>query len=267
MNGLMNEIYLEPSDVSKYKLMVSYYIGTSDNILKELTEQPYNLKIEQSPYTEDLNKVKYSITIPGLNEPVKGDYLISNKLAFSSKIGNLLSKIHFNNKLSTNLVKKLQKIRNDIVLKNIKNNIEAIYNLDVLFDLANSLHVSNYKPPLIHYSTIMVFIHQVAFLQEFDTSNLIDLYKVSGYKDKPLLVKISNIKFSPPKLLYNLDENKIKRVIPRTYVTISLKDDTSNREVSFYLTSTEFPEGVYKDIQVKKGYIEAKNSIKFKYIE
>lgn len=67
MNGLMNEIYLEPSDVSKYKLMVSYYIGTSDNILKELTEQPYNLKIEQSPYTEDLNKVKYSITIPGLN--------------------------------------------------------------------------------------------------------------------------------------------------------------------------------------------------------
>lgn len=47
MNGLMNEIYLEPSDVYKYKLMVSYYIGTSDNILKELTEQPYNLKIEQ----------------------------------------------------------------------------------------------------------------------------------------------------------------------------------------------------------------------------
>lgn len=96
----MNEIYLEPSNVSKYKLMVSYYIGMSDNILKELIEQPYCLKIDQSPYTEDLNKVKYSIIVPGLNEPVKGDYLISNKLAFNSKLGNLLSKIHFNNLLS-----------------------------------------------------------------------------------------------------------------------------------------------------------------------
>lgn len=101
MSDLLNEIYLDIGNVSKYKLMVSYYIGMSDNILKELTEQPYNLKIEQSLYTEDLNKINYSFIIPGLDEVIKGDYLISNKLAFNSKLGNLLSKIHFNNLLST----------------------------------------------------------------------------------------------------------------------------------------------------------------------
>lgn len=34
MSSLVNEIYLEPSDVPKYKLIVSYYSGMSDNILK-----------------------------------------------------------------------------------------------------------------------------------------------------------------------------------------------------------------------------------------
>ena len=265
MNGLMNEIYLEPSDVSKYKLMVSYYIGTSDNILKELTEQPYNLKIEQSPYTEDLNKVKYSITIPGLNELVKGDYLISNKLAFNSKIGNLLSKIHFNNKLSTSLAKKLQKIKNDIILSS---NMEAIYNTTILMDLVEKVHVSEYIPPSEDYSIYMAFIHQMVFLQEFDTDNLIDVYKVSGYKNKLPMVRVSDLKFSSPKLLYNLDENKIEKVIPCKYITIFLKDNKSDNEVSFYLTSTEtsteFPEGVYKNIEVKKGHITAKHSCIFK---
>jgi len=268
MNGLMNEIYLEPSDVSKYKLMVSYYIGTSDNILKELTEQPYNLKIEQSPYMEDLNKVKYSITIPGLNELVKGDYLISNKLAFNSKIGNLLSKIHFNNKLSTSLAKKLQKIKNDIVLKS---NIEAIYNLDILLDLVNGVHVSNYKPPLIHQSTAMAFIHQVAFLQEFDTSNLIDLYKVLhsvfDRKNKIPMVRIDDLKSRAPRLLYNLDKNKIERVFPGKYISIFLKDDTSNYEINFYLTNTKFPSGAFKNIQAEKGHLVAEHGVVFKYAE
>ena len=268
MSDLLNEIYLEPSDVSKYKIMVSYYTGMSGNILKELIEQPYCLKIDQSPYTEDLNKVNYSITVPGLNEPVKGDYLISNKLTFNSKIGNLLSKIHFNNKLSASLTKKLQKIKNDIVLKS---NTEAIYNLDILLDLVNSVHINSYKPPLIHQSIIMAFIHQIAFLQEFDTSNLIDLYKVLhtvfDRKNKIPMVRIDDLKFSAPKLLYNLDRDKIEKIIPRKYITIFLKDGTSNHEINFYLTNIEFPSGTFKNIQVEKGYIAAESSIIFKYDE
>lgn len=264
MSSLVNEIYLEPSDVPKYKLIVSYYSGMSDSILKELIEQPYNLKIEQSLYTEDLNKVKYSITVPGLNEPVKGDYLISNKLAFNSKIGNLLSKIHFNNLLSSNLTKKLRKIKNDIVLTS---NLEAIYNLEILLDLVEHIHISEYMNPTVDYSVYMSIIHQLAFLQEFDTSNLIDLYKVTGYKNITPMVRIDDLKFSVPKLLYNLDKNRIEKVFPGKYITIYLKDGVSIHEINFYLTNTEFPNGVYKNIQVKKGYIIAKNSIKFKYIE
>lgn len=126
----LNNIYLEYQDASKYKIMDAYYTGMTNNILEKLREQPYNLKIEQSPYTEDLNKIKYSITIPGL------------------------------------------------------------------------------------------------------------------------------------------DENKIEKVIPSKYITIFLKDDKSDNEVSFYLTSTEtsteFPEGVYKNIEVKKGQITAKHSCIFK---
>lgn len=261
----MNEIYLEPSNVSKYKLMVSYYTGMSDNILKELTEQPYNLKIEQSLCTEDLNKINYSFIIPGLDEVIKGDYLISNKLAFNSKLGNLLSKIHFNNLLSTGLMKRLRKVKNDIILSS---NTEAIYNTTILMDLVEKVHVSEYIPSSDDYSIYMGFIHQMAFLQEFDTSNLIDICKVSGYKYKPPMVRVNDLKFSSPKLLYNLDENKIERVIPYTYITIFLKDDKSDNEVSFYLTSTEtsteFPEGVYKNIEVKKGQITAKHSCIFK---
>lgn len=265
MSSLVNEIYLEPSDVPKYKLIVSYYIGMSDNILKELTEQPYNLKIEQSLYTEDLNKINYSFIIPGLDEVIKGDYLISNKLAFNSKLGNLLSKIHFNNLLSTGLMKRLRKVKNDIILSS---NMEAIYNTTILMDLVEKVHVSEYIPPSDDYSIYMGFIHQMVFLQEFDTSNLIDVYKVSGYKNKLPMVRVSDLKFSSPKLLYNLDENKIEKVIPSKYITIFLKDDKSDNEVSFYLTSTEtsteFPEGVYKNIEVKKGQITAKHSCIFK---
>lgn len=265
MNGLMNEIYLEPSDVSKYKIMDAYYTGMTNNILEKLREQPYNLKIEQSPHTEDLNKIKYSFIIPGLDEVIKGDYLISNKLAFNSKLGNLLSKIHFNNLLSTGLKKRLHKVKNDIILSS---NMEAIYNTTILMDLVEKAHVSEYIPPSDDYSIYMGFIHQMAFLQEFDTSNLIDICKVSGYKYKPPMVRVSDLKFSSPKLLYNLDENKIERVIPYKYITIFLKDNKSDNEVSFYLTSTEtsreFPEGVYKNIEVKKGQITAKHSCIFK---
>ena len=253
----LNNIYLEPSDASKYKIMDSYYTGMTNNILEKLREQPYNLKIEHSPYTEDLNKIKYSFIIPGLDEVIEGDYLISNKLAFNTKLGNLLSKIHFNNLLSTSLKKRLHKVKNDIVLSS---NIEAIYNTIILMDLVEKVHVSEYIPPSDDYSIYMAFIHQMVFLQEFDTSNLIDVYKVSGYKNKSPMVRVNDLKFSPPKLLYNLDENKIERVIPRKYITIFLKDDTSNREVSFYLTSIEFPEGVYKNIQIKKGHITAEHS-------
>lgn len=106
------------------------------------------------------------------------------------------------------------------------------------------------------------------FELEFDTDNLIDVYKVSGYKNKLPMVRVSDLKFSPPKLLYNLDENKIEKVIPSKYITIFLKDNKSDNEVSFYLTSTEtsteFPEGVYKNIEVKKGQITAKHSCIFK---
>lgn len=261
----LNNIYLEPSDASKYKIMDSYYTGMTNNILEKLREQPYNLKIDQSPYAEDLNKIKYSFIIPGLDEVIEGDYLISNKLAFNSKLGNLLSKIHFNNLLSTDLMKRLRKVKNDIILSS---NMEAIYNTTILMDLVEKVHVSEYIPPSDDYSIYMGFIHQMAFLQEFDTSNLIDISKVSGYKYKPPMVRVSDLKSSPPKVLYNLDENKIEKVIPCKYITIFLKDGTSNREVSFYLTSTEtsteFPEGVYKNIEVKKGHITAKHSCIFK---
>lgn len=131
-------------------------------------------------------------------------------------------------------------------------------------DLVEKVHVSEYIPPSDDYSIYMGFIHQMAFLQEFDTSNLIDICKVSGYKYKPPMVRVNDLKFSSPKLLYNLDENKIERVIPYTYITIFLKDDKSDNEVSFYLTSTELPEGVYKNIEVKKGQITAKHSCIFK---
>lgn len=150
MSDLLNEIYLEPSDVSKYKIMVSYYTGMSGNILKELIEQPYCLKIDQSPYTEDLNKVLHTV---------------------------------------------------------------------------------------------------------FDRKNKIPM------------VRIDDLKFSAPKLLYNLDRDKIEKIIPRKYITIFLKDGTSNHEINFYLTNMEFPSGAYKNIQVKKGYIAAESSIIFKYDE
>lgn len=261
----LNNIYLECPDASKYKIMDAYYTGMTNNILEKLREQPYNLKIEQSPYTEDLNKIKYSFIIPGLDEVIKDEYLISNKLAFSTKLGNLLSKIHFNNLLSTGLMKRLRKVKNDIILSS---NMEAIYNTTILMDLVEKVHVSEYIPLSEDYSIYMAFIHQMAFLQEFDTDNLIDVYKVSGYKNKLPMVRVSDLKFSSPKLLYNLDENKIEKVIPCKYITIFLKDDKSDNEVSFYLTntetSTEFPEGVYKNIEVKKGQITAKHSCIFK---
>lgn len=257
----LNNIYLEPADASDYKVMDSYYNGMVDNILEKLRQQPYNLKIDQSLYTEDLNKIKYSFIIPGLDEVIEGDYLISNKLAFNSKLGNLLSKMHFNNLLSTDLMKRLRKIKNNIILSS---NMEAIYNTTILMDLVEKIHVSEYIPSSDDYSIYMGFIHQMAFLQEFNTSDLIDISKVSGYKYKPPMVRISNMLSRPPEVLYNLDENKIERVIPRKCITIFLKDDTSNREVSFYLTSSEFPDGVYKNIQIKKGHITAKHSCIFK---
>lgn len=264
MSDLMNEIYLDIGNVSKYKIMVSRYTGMTDNILKELRGQPYNLKIEQQVYSEDLNKVKYSFTVTWLKEPIKGYYLISNKLAFNSKIGNLLAKVHFNNLLSRNLTNKLQEIRNDIVLKS---KTEYIYSLDIMLDLVKEPHVREYVPPSDDWSIYMAIIHQMAFLQEFDTSNLIDLYKVAGYKNTIPMVRIDDINHRPPKLLYNLDKDEIERVFPGTYVTIYLKDGKSNHEINLYLTSTEFSSGAYKNIQVKKGYIEAKNSIKFKYTD
>nr|DAN59424.1 MAG TPA: hypothetical protein [Caudoviricetes sp.] len=166
------------------------------------------------------------------------------------------------------MAKKLQKIKNDIVLKS---NIEAIYNLDILLDLVNGVHVSNYKPPLIHQSTAMAFIHQVAFLQEFDTSNLIDLYKVLhsvfDRKNKIPMVRIDDLKSRAPRLLYNLDKNKIERVFPGKYISIFLKDDTSNYEINFYLTNTKFPSGAFKNIQVEKGHLVAEHGVVFKYAE
>lgn len=246
MSDLMNEIYLDIGNVSKYKIMVSWYTGMTDNILKELRGQPYNLKIEQQVYSEDLNKVKYSFTVTWLKEPIKGYYLISNKLAFNSKIGNLLAKVHFNNLLSRNLTKKLQEIRNDIVLKS---NIESIYILDMMLDLVKELHVREYVRPSDDWSMYMAFIHQMAFLQEFDVSNLIDLYKIAGYKNITPMVRINDLKFSTPKLLYNLDKNRIERIIPRKYITIFLKNGTSNHEINFYLTSIEIPLGIYKGVK------------------
>lgn len=264
MDNLLNQVYLDISDVSKHKIMISHYIGATDNILKELRERPYNLKIDHLIHSEDFNKIKYSFTIPGLKEQISGEYLISNKLGFNSKVGNLLSKIHFNNLLSSNLTKKLRKIKNDIVLTS---NLEAIYNLEILLDLVEHIHISEYMNPTVDYSVYMSIIHQLAFLQEFDTSNLIDLYKVTGYKNIIPMVRIDELKHRSPKLLYNLDKNEIEKVFPGKYITIYLKDGVSNHEINFYLTNTEFPNGAYKNIQVKKGYITAKNSIKFKYIE
>ena len=124
----LNNIYLECPEI-----MDAYYTGMTNNILEKLREQPYNLKIEQSPYTEDLNKIKYSFIIPGLDEVIKDEYLISNKLAFNTKLGNLLSKIHFNNLLSTSLKKRLHKVKNDIILSS---NMEAIYNTTILMDFS-----------------------------------------------------------------------------------------------------------------------------------
>ena len=117
----------------------------------------------------------------------------------------------------------------------------------------------------------MAFIHQVAFLQEFDTSNLIDLYKVLhsvfDRKNKLPMVRVSDLKFSPLKLLYNLDKNKIEKVSSGKYISIFLKDDTSNYEINFYLTNTKFPSGAFKNIQVEKGHIVAEHGVVFKYAE
>lgn len=117
----------------------------------------------------------------------------------------------------------------------------------------------------------MAFIHQVAFLQEFDTSNLIDLYKVLhsvfDRKNKIPMVRIDDLKSRAPRLLYNLDKNKIERVFPGKYISIFLKDDTSNYEINFYLTNTEFPSGAFKNIQIEKGHLVAEHGVVFKYAE
>lgn len=259
MSNTLSEVYLDICDVSKFKTIINYYTGVTDTILKEIREQPYSLKIDQHPYTEDLNKVKYSITTPGLKEPVNGEFLISNKLAFSSKIGNLLSKIHFNNLLSNSLVKKLQKVKNGIILTS---NLEATYNLEILLDLIEKLHIKEYTHPTVDYIVYMSVIHQMAFLQEFDTSNLIELSKVVGYKDVPVIITVNNILFSPPTLLYNLDKNRIEKTRVIKYITISFKDGISNYSVSFYMSDSEIPEGTYKSIHIDiiKGHIVDKRN-------
>jgi len=94
MNGLMSEIYLEPSDVSKYKLMVSYYIGTSDNILKEFNrfiqanpdsptveyinfylENHKNPNIEEILYDKFEKEIVKDYELENSNEPVMKDTL------------------------------------------------------------------------------------------------------------------------------------------------------------------------------------------------
>ncbi len=259
MSNLLSEIYLDISNVSKFKTMFNYYTGVTDNILKELREQHYSLKIDQHPYTEDLNKVKYSLNVPGLKEPVNGEYIISNKLAFNSKIGNFLAKIHFNNLLSNSLTKKLQKAKNDVILTS---NLEARYNLEILLDLVEKIHVKEHTQPTVGYIVYMSVIHQMAFLQEFDTSNLIELSKVVGYKDVPVVITVNNIFNNPPNLLYNLDKNRIEKTRVIKYITISFKDGISNYSVSFYMSDSEIPEGVYKSmhIDIIKGHIVDKRN-------